>query len=62
MQSTKLIGIAVILVGIIALIICLLADVIGIGTQGDVFGYKQIIGIAVGAVALVVGIVLLLRK
>ncbi len=62
MQSTKILGIAIIIVGVIALVICLLADVIGIGGQGDVFGYKQIIGIAVGAVVFVVGIVLLFRK
>jgi hypothetical protein len=62
MQSTKIVGIAIILVGIIALIISFLADVIGIGGQINVFGYKQIIGIAVGAVALVVGLILLVRK
>lgn len=62
MRSTKMAGIAVILVGIIALVICLLADIIGIGGQSDVFGYKQIIGIAAGAVAFIVGMILLLRK
>jgi hypothetical protein len=62
MQSTKIVGIAIILVGIIVLIISFLADVIGIGGQINVFGYKQIIGIAVGVVALVVGLILLVRK
>jgi hypothetical protein len=62
MQSTKILGIAFILVGVIVLIISFLADVVGIGGQSNVFGYKQIIGIAVGAVAVMAGLILLLRK
>jgi hypothetical protein len=44
--------------GIILLLAFLTADMIGIGEAASAFGYKQIIGTVVGAVAAVAGFIL----
>lgn len=62
MKPTRVLGIILIIVGIIAIGICLLADVIGIGGTKDVLGYKQIIGIIAGAIATIAGIILIIKK
>jgi hypothetical protein len=41
--------------GVILLLASLTADMIGIGEAASAFGYKQIIGTVVGAVAAVAG-------
>jgi uncharacterized membrane protein YccC len=48
-------------VGMVILLASALADVIGLGGQPLVFGYKQVAGSAVGAVVAVVGVVLYWR-
>ena len=60
MKTGKIIGIVVLVLGALALVVFLLADVIGYGRPG--FGIRQIIGTIVGGVATIVGLVLLLMK
>jgi len=62
MGNKKTIGIALMALGVIALIVSLGADVIGIGGAVGVFGYKQIIGAIVGIILAVIGFVLYSRK
>ncbi len=62
MERKKTIGIALIAGGIILLILSLLADVLGVGGNLAVFGWKQILGAVVGVVVAVAGAVLLRRK
>ena len=57
----KLIGGVVTGVGVALLVLSALADPIGIG-GGDDFGWKQMIGVAIGAAAIVVGLALLVRR
>lgn len=61
MKLKKIIGIILTAGGIILLILSLLADVIPIGDK-EVFGWMQMVGTAVGAIAIVVGAILLLIK
>jgi hypothetical protein len=60
MGARKIVGIVLIVLGALALGVFLLADIIGYGNPG--FGLRQIIGSIAGAVAVVVGLVLLLIK
>ena len=60
MGVKKILGIILLVGGILGLAVFLLADVIGYGGPG--FGIRQIIGTAVGAVAAIVGLVLLLIR
>jgi hypothetical protein len=60
MKGGKIAGIVLLVLGIVMLILFLTADLIGIGSPG--FGYQQIIGAVVGAIAGVVGLVLTLKK
>ena len=61
MASQKPIGIVFILLGIIIFILALSADFIGIG-EGLGFGYKQISGLIVGAIAIIAGVYLKQKK
>jgi hypothetical protein len=61
MGGKKTVGLVVLVVGIVILVLSLVADLIGIG-GGGVFGYRQIAGTVVGAVATVVGLVLTLKR
>jgi hypothetical protein len=49
-------GFALIIIGAGITIISLIADVIGLGGDPSVIGWKQIIGIVVGAVIIIVGL------
>lgn len=60
MKPIKIISVILIIGGFIALLISLLADVIGFGGIG--FGYRQIIGTIAGGIATVAGILLLILK
>ena len=60
MGAKKIIGIVLIVLGVLALVVFLLADVIGYGRPG--FGIRQITGTIGGAVFLGVGLILLLLK
>ena len=60
MGAKKIIGIVLVVLGALALVVFLLADVLGYGRPG--FGIRQIIGSIAGAVAAIVGLILLLTK
>jgi len=51
-----------IIIGAIGLLISLTADITGLGADPLNFGWKQILGTAVGAVIVIAGVVLLLIK
>ena len=61
MEAKRTAGIVLLMVGIVILILSLTADLIGIGSNPGVGPY-QIIGIIVGAIGIVVGLILTLRK
>jgi len=61
MNNKKLVAIALIVVGVLALLAGLLADTLGFGgTPG--YGYKQIIAMVVGVVLVIAGFVAMNRK
>jgi steroid 5-alpha reductase family enzyme len=62
LMSTKTIGVILIVVGVIVLLVFLLADALGIGSDPTTIGWIQILGSAIGLVVAVVGIVLTTRK
>lgn len=51
----KSIGIVLLVIGVLILLVSALADVVGLGADPQVFGYRQIAGAAVGAAIAVVG-------
>jgi hypothetical protein len=60
-KTVNIFGIIIVIGGIALLVICLLADLLGLGDK-NIFGYKQILGVIAGAVISVVGIVLLFKR
>jgi uncharacterized membrane protein len=60
-MSRKSIGWAVTTAGIIVVAIAALADQIGIGTS-DALGWKQILGVVIGAVIAVSGFIIASRR
>lgn len=62
MGSKKTVGVALLVIGVVLLVVSLIADVVGIGASPTMFGYRQIAGTIVGAIAAVVGLVLAIRK
>jgi hypothetical protein len=58
MMRNKSVAVGLIVVGIVVLLGSLMADIIGLGAEPLVFGYKQVAGSAVGAVLAIVGVVL----
>jgi hypothetical protein len=61
-MSTKTIGIALVVVGVAALAVSLLADLIGLGSGQAIIGWKQWTGAGIGLVIAVSGVFLALRK
>jgi len=59
MAHKRKIGIALLIIGIVVLIISVAADAIG-GSPG--FGYQQMAGTAAGAIAAIVGAILMRRR
>ena len=59
MTKKRTIGIALFIIGIVFLIISVAADAIG-GSPG--FGYQQMAGTAAGAIAAIIGTILMRRK
>jgi uncharacterized protein YqgC (DUF456 family) len=59
MAKKRTIGLALLIGGIIVLIISVAADAIG-GSPG--FGYKQMAGTVAGAIAAIIGAILMWRK
>jgi len=60
-MDRRLVGGVVAAAGIVLLVLCALADPIGIGDDDD-FGWKQMVGVVIGAAAVVVGLGLFMRK
>jgi len=61
MEGKKTAGIILLVAGIVILALSLAADPLGIGVSPE-FGWRQITGAIVGAIAIVVGLVLTLKK
>ena len=61
MKGRKKAGIVLLVLGAIVLALSLTVDLIGIGGS-PVFGYRQVIGTVGGAIAVVAGLVLALRR
>ena len=60
MKWEKASGILLLVLGVAFLIVSLLADVIGVGANPG-FGYRQIIGVVLGVIAIIRGIFVLKR-
>ena len=58
MPRNRSVAVGLLVTGIVILLGSALADVLGIGGAPNVLGYRQLAGIAVGAVVAVVGAVL----
>ena len=61
-MSTRVLGIGLILGGVLVIAVSLLADVIGLGAQPGIIGWKQLVGAGLGVVMLISGAVLLARS
>ena len=61
MDRTRVGGLLV-AVGAIVLILSAAADWIGIGGDGDAFGWKQTVGVIVGVLVIAAGAVLIFRR
>ena len=61
-MSKKTSGVVLIVVGVIVLLVFLLADFLGIGSDPTTVGWIQLLGAAIGLVVAIVGIVLATRK
>ena len=57
-MSRRSLGVVVTVVGLLVLVFAAFADPLGVGGADDTFGWKQIVGVVVGAVIAVAGIVL----
>ena len=62
MGGKKTVSIVLIVAGIVILVLSLAADLVGLGGSNAVFGPQQIIGTVVGAIVIVVGLILRLKK
>lgn len=60
MAAKRTIGLVLVIVGIVALIVSAAGDAIGLGGSPG-FGYKQVVGTAVGAIVAIVGAILTRR-
>ena len=60
MKLAKIVGIILVVLGALVILGSSLVDVLTGRAPG--FGFKQIIGVAVGAIAAIVGLILLLTK
>jgi hypothetical protein len=60
MGAKRIIGIVLVVLGALALLVFLLADVLGYGRPG--FGIRQIIGTIAGGVGVIVGLILLMLR
>lgn len=61
-MGKKTIGIVLLVVGIAILVVSVAADPLGLGGGNTAFGPQQIAGTVAGAILIVVGLVLRLRK
>lgn len=58
--SAQRAGQILVLLGLAIALVSALADVVGLGANPEIFGYRQFIGTALGLLLLVVGVTLLL--
>ena len=61
MKGLRIVGIVLLVLGILVVLVSVMADPLGLGVS-PMFGYRQIIGTVAGAIAAVVGLLLVLRK
>jgi len=61
-MDKKYTGISIIIIGAAIAIISLIADVIGLGGDPSVIGWKQLLGAGVGVVIIAVGLWLTLKN
>jgi ABC-type nickel/cobalt efflux system permease component RcnA len=62
MTNGNAIAIIVLVAGMAIVLVSALADIVGLGESPSVLGYKQIAGIAAGAIVVAVGAVLVWRS
>jgi len=55
------VGIGLVVLGVLIAVVSGLANVIGLGDPKGLFGWKQVVGLAVGVVLLVAGLVAVVR-
>lgn len=58
MSQGRILALAFIVVGLLLGLVSAFADQMGLGAGGSGFGWKQLLGLVVGVILLVVGIVL----
>lgn len=56
-MSRRSLGFVVTAIGVIVVVIFALADQLGLGSKGNEFGPRQIVGVVVGAVIVVSGLI-----
>jgi hypothetical protein len=61
-MSNRNIGFALVALGALMQIISLSADLLGIGAQPGIIGWKQLSGAAIGLVLILIGVWLVSRK
>ena len=61
-MSRRYVGVLIGAVGIVAVLIALLADPLGIGGAEDAFGWKQVVLLGLGVVLFIAGAVIALRS
>jgi hypothetical protein len=57
-MDRKLLATLVAILGVLIILVSALAEPLGLGSEGGKFGWKQILGIVIGALVLVAGVVL----
>jgi hypothetical protein len=61
MTNSKIIATVLLVAGVVILLVSALADILGLGGSPYILGYKQMAGMAVGAIVAIVGAVLYWR-
>jgi hypothetical protein len=61
MTNSKIIATVLLVAGVVILLVSALADILGLGDSPHVLGYRQMAGIAVGAIVTIVGAVVYWR-
>lgn len=59
---TKTAAILFILIGVVVTVAAAGADSFGLGAAPNAFGYKQMLGVGVGALLIIIGFVLTIRR
>ncbi len=59
MNRTLLVGLLVV-IGAVVVVLSALADPLGLGSEGTGFGWKQIVGVVVGATVMAIGAIVFL--